>query len=59
MEKTVYVGNDLNDYEVMKAVGFPVAPADANIKIKDIALIVTKAKGGDGVIAELSNVIIS
>ena len=59
IKKTLYVGNDLNDLEVMKIVGFPVAPADANIEIKKIALIVTKARGGDGVIHELANFVIN
>ena len=58
IRKTIYVGNDLNDFEVMKIVGLPVAPADANIKIKDIALIITKTRGGEGVIAELASIII-
>src|SRR3990170_3580526 len=52
IKQTLYVGNDLNDLEVMKVVGVPVAPADANIKIKKIALIITKARGGEGVIHE-------
>lgn len=53
LNKVIYVGNDFNDLEVMKIVGFPVAPADATEEIKDIARIITKAKGGEGVIREL------
>jgi len=59
IEKTLYVGNDLNDLEVMKIVGLPVAPADAHMKIREIALIITKARGGEGVIAELASIIIT
>ena len=58
VKKTIYVGNDLNDLEVMKVVGMPVAPSDANIKIKKIALIITKSQGGEGVIHELASIII-
>ncbi|NQU81378.1 MAG: HAD hydrolase family protein [Bacteroidetes bacterium] len=58
LRKVVYVGNDLNDLEVMKIVGFPVAPADAHPDIKSLAKLVTKAKGGEGVIRELSDLII-
>ena len=54
MQRVLYVGNDLNDLEVMKSVGLPVAPADAHIKVKSIAKVITKARGGDGVIKELS-----
>ena len=58
LKKVVYVGNDLNDLEAMKIVGFPVAPRDAAQAIKKIALIVTKTKGGEGVIRELfSNIL--
>jgi len=58
LQKVVYVGNDLNDLEVMKIVGFSVAPADAHPDIKSLAKLVTNAKGGTGVIRELSDVFI-
>ena len=58
LQKVLYVGNDLNDLEVMEIVGFPVAPADAHPEIKSLAKLVTKAKGGEGVIRELSDIII-
>ena len=58
LKKVVYVGNDLNDLEVMKIVGFPIAPADAYPKIKDIAKFITKAKGGEGVIREFLSFIV-
>ncbi|MFH1616277.1 MAG: HAD hydrolase family protein [Planctomycetota bacterium] len=55
--KVVYVGNDVNDLEAMKVVGFPVAPADAHSEIIKIAQLVTRARGGEGVIRELCDVI--
>lgn len=55
LEKVLYVGNDLNDLEIMRLVGYPVAPADAIKKIKQIAKIITNANGGEGVIRELLN----
>lgn len=58
LRKVVYVGNDLNDLEVMKIVGFPIAPADAHQKIKAIAKLITMTKGGEGVIREISDIII-
>lgn len=58
LNRVIYVGNDLNDLEVMKIVGFPIAPADAHPKIKKIAKLITKAKGGEGVIKELSDYLI-
>lgn len=56
-ETVLYVGNDLNDLEAMKFVGIRVAPADAYQEIKDIVHYITKAKGGDGVIRELYELI--
>ena len=50
----LYVGNDVNDLEAMQVVGLPVAPADAHPSIIAIAKYVTRAKGGEGVIRELS-----
>ena len=58
LNRVMYVGNDLNDLEVMKIVGFPVAPADAHSEIKKVAKLTTKAKGGEGVIKELSDYLI-
>lgn len=57
LTKVMYIGNDLNDLEVMKVVGFPVAPADAHPKIKRVAKLITKAKGGKGVVKDLSDYI--
>ncbi|KPJ57014.1 haloacid dehalogenase [Parcubacteria bacterium DG_74_2] len=53
LNKVIYIGNDINDLEVMKIVGYPVAPCDASKEIKCIAKIITKKKGGEGVVREL------
>ena len=54
LANVLYVGNDMNDLEAMKLIGFPVAPADAHPEVLRIAKYVTKARGGEGVIKELS-----
>jgi len=54
LNKVIYVGNDLNDSEVMKIVGLPVAPADACSRIRKIAKLITEARGGEGVVRELA-----
>jgi len=54
LEQVVFIGNDLNDFEVMSIVGYPVAPADAHPKIRNLAAYVTSAKGGEGVIKEFA-----
>jgi len=59
LAKVIFVGNDMNDLEAMKTVGYPIAPADAHTDILDIAVLVTKAKGGGGVVRELADTILN
>ncbi len=54
IKNVMYVGNDLNDYEAMRVVGFPVAPGDAHPKIRALAKTVLHKKGGEGAVAELA-----
>ncbi len=58
LSEIMYVGNDLNDLAAMKIVGWPVCPSDAHSQIKRISKIVLKAKGGDGVVREIAEVIL-
>lgn len=58
LERTLYVGNDVNDLDAMGIVGYPIAPADAHPKIQAIARIVLRSKGGQGVIRELAEQVI-
>ncbi len=53
LKNILYVGNDLNDYQVMKLCGFSVCPADSHPKIKEISSIVLKTNGGNGIAREL------
>ena len=53
LKRVLYVGNDINDLEAMRLVGYPIAPLDAHEQIRRIACYVTKAKGGQGVIREV------
>lgn len=53
LEKILYIGNDLNDYQVMKKCGFALCPSDAHDEIKNISDVVLKTRGGEGVIREL------
>lgn len=57
LKRVVYVGNDLNDLEAMKAVGYPVCPNDAYPEVKTIAKFIIPANGGSGVVRELLNYI--
>lgn len=46
--EVVYVGDDIPDYQVMKAVGCPCCPKDACQEIKDISIYVSERNGGEG-----------
>ncbi len=49
---TLYLGNDLNDLEVMSRVGYSACPSDAHPLIRSIASYVSKKPGGSGFIRE-------
>ena len=51
--KTLYMGDDLNDYEVMQKVGLPCCPADACPEILQISNYVSPVKGGDGCVRDV------
>ena len=58
LENVAYVGDDINDLEVIKMIGFGCAPADAMPQVKETAKYVTSAKGGEGVIREVVSKVI-
>ena len=53
LENVAYIGDDINDYEILSAVGLKACPADAITKIKEIPDIKIMAlKGGEGAVRE-------
>lgn len=59
LENVLYIGDDINDLEIIKKVGFGCCPADAIELIKENSKYVTQAKGGQGAIREVIDFIIS
>ena len=53
LDEVAYVGNDINDLEVMKLVGITFCPADAHVSIKEISQYILESKGGEGVSREI------
>mgnify|MGYP003176933237 FL=1 len=53
LSNVCYIGDDVNDLEVIKMVGIGCCPADAMPEVKEAAKYVAKAKGGEGVIREV------
>ena len=58
LSNVLYVGDDINDIEVLKIVGYGCAPADAIDEVKSVAKYITKANGGEGVIREITDRIV-
>ena len=54
MENVCYIGDDINDLEAIRAVGYGCCPADALPEVKAAADYVTLARGGEGVVREVT-----
>ena len=50
--QVAYMGDDLNDIEIMRRVGYSACPADACDEVIAIAQFVMKHKGGAGAVRE-------
>lgn len=52
-EETLYMGDDLPDFELMQRVGVKTCPADACEEIKAIAEYISFQKGGEGCVRDI------
>lgn len=59
LSRVVYMGNDVNDLEVMRLVGYPVCPGDAHPAIRQVAALTLKSAGGNGAVRELCDLLCS
>ncbi|MFZ0582176.1 MAG: HAD hydrolase family protein [Candidatus Acidiferrales bacterium] len=57
-EEVAYVGDDLPDLPILQRVGLGVAVANAVVEVKRAARYVTVAKGGEGAIREVVELIL-
>ena len=53
-----YIGDDVNDICVLKEVGLSIAVADAIESVKTYADYITKARGGNGAVREVCDLIL-
>ena len=51
--KILFIGNDLNDFQVMEYCGLSACPLDSHNSIKKISTFVCSKNGGDGIVREL------
>ncbi len=60
LSEVAYIGDDINDFELLSNVGLAACPANAVKKIKDIPNIIhLQKKGGEGAVREFSEIILS
>mgnify|MGYP002869894284 CR=1 FL=1 len=58
-DEIVYIGDDINDYDILSYVKYPVTVPDAVDKIKNIdGIQVTSARGGEGAFREVADTIL-
>ncbi|MDR4470014.1 MAG: HAD hydrolase family protein, partial [Nitrospira sp.] len=53
-----YIGDDVNDIEALKAVGFSATPADGLPQVRKVVDHVCQLKGGEGAVRELAEMIL-
>lgn len=52
-ENVMYIGDDINDEELLKNVGFSACPKDAHKRIKKVVDYISTKNGGYGVIRDI------
>lgn len=57
-DEVAYIGDDLNDYRLMQAVGVKVCPNNAVKEIKDICDIQLSKNGGSGAVREFVEILL-
>jgi len=57
MEKASFLGNDVNDAALLKAVGFPAVVADASSEVVPLARFQTRLPGGYGAVREFCDLV--
>ncbi len=58
-KEVIYIGDDINDLGPLQLAGLSVCPADAPVYLKSLVDLNTKAKGGDGVLREVADLVLA
>jgi len=58
LQELAYIGDDVNDLELLKKVGLSATPADGITDAKKICNYICKSKGGEGAFRELADLIL-
>lgn len=58
LDQIMYIGDDINDIEVMKKVKYAACPKNAVEEIKRISNIISSKDGGDGAVREIIEIVL-
>lgn len=58
-KQVAYIGDDINDLGALKNCGLSACPEDAMSYVKDKVDLVTRAKGGEGVVREVADLVLA
>jgi len=58
LDQVAYIGDDINDVETLKAVGFSAAPADGLPEVLAVVDYVCRNKGGEGAVREVIDMVL-
>lgn len=59
LDQIAFIGDDLNDTEALRRVGFSATPEDGAIQNKKIVDYICKKRGGEGCVREICDLILS
>ncbi|MCS6896422.1 MAG: HAD hydrolase family protein, partial [Nitrospira sp.] len=58
LSQVAYIGDDVNDLQALKAVGFSASPADGLPAVLQAVDYVCRKKGGEGAVREVADFIL-
>jgi len=58
LAEVAYIGDDINDLQALKAVGFSASPADGLPAVRKVVTYVCRTKGGEGAVREVAEMIL-
>jgi 3-deoxy-D-manno-octulosonate 8-phosphate phosphatase (KDO 8-P phosphatase) len=58
-KQVAYIGGDIDDLGVLKISGLPACPSDAPEYVRTKVAVITRAKGGQGVVREIADLVLA
>src|SRR5262249_49768016 len=59
LDQCACIGDDVNDLELLRAVGLSACPADAMLEVREAVNLVCGRRGGDGAFREFAEMILA